>query len=101
MRCKTIARAADEPSVPLCLSCHRQDQERSRAAQELERVRREASEREQRHADRAVRREEWIAGNRAPSEFSDFDDKSQYPSDDEYYKWDMGQDGDMNYSAQS
>ncbi|OBT61335.1 hypothetical protein VE03_09536 [Pseudogymnoascus sp. 23342-1-I1] len=98
LKCKIIAKGPEDQAVPLCFSCHTQDLERVRAAEELERVRREARWREERRSLRAERRRNWVERGFALSDFSSEDPSEQ---DDPEYQWDWGQDDDMNYSAHS
>ncbi|KFY49112.1 hypothetical protein V495_00760 [Pseudogymnoascus sp. VKM F-4514 (FW-929)] len=98
LRCEIIAKGPEDQAVPLCFSCHTQDLERARAAEELERVRREARWREERRSLRAERRRNWVERGFALSDFSSEDSSEQ---DDPEYQWDWGQDDDMNYSAHS
>jgi hypothetical protein len=72
--------------------------ERARAAEELERVRRETREREERRRRRTARRREWIERGFAPSEFSEYTSEEEDGGAD---PWDWGQDDDMNHSAHS
>jgi hypothetical protein len=98
LRCTRIARGPEDQAIRLCLSCHTQDVERARAAEELERVRREAREREKRWRLRAERRREWIERGFALSDFSEYTSEEE---DGRADPWDWGQDDDMNYSAHS
>jgi hypothetical protein len=56
LRCISIARGQEDQTVRLCLSCYTKDLERARAAEELQRVQREAGEQEERRSLRAERR---------------------------------------------
>lgn len=93
-RCMMIAMGPDNKAVPLCLSCHRQDLERARAANELKRIQREARERGERRRLRAERRRAWIKGGGALSD-SFLDDTSE-EEDGQTDWWEWGLDDDMN-----
>ena len=96
--CKIVARALEDQTVLICLSCHMQDLERVRAAEEFERVRREARLRDERRSLREERRRNWVERGFPLSDFSSADPRDQDDSDSD---WDWGQDDDMNYSAHS
>lgn len=84
LRCTAIARGPEDQNVPLCLSCYTQDLARARAAKELERVRREGREREERRQRLTVRRREWVERGFALSDFS------EYTSEDDSDSWEWG-----------
>jgi hypothetical protein len=58
LRCTAITLGPEDQNVPLCLSCYTKHLLRERAAEELERVRREGREREERRQRLTVRRRE-------------------------------------------
>lgn len=68
VKCRGIARAPVNKAVNVCPSCHTKDLERVKWAQELERVGREAREREERMSACEERRQQWLDRGRAASE---------------------------------
>ncbi|OBT61886.1 hypothetical protein VE03_08729 [Pseudogymnoascus sp. 23342-1-I1] len=94
LRCEIIAEGLEDQTVRTCPSCHTQNLETVRAAEELERVRRETRLRGERRARRAERRRNWIKRGLPGSDFSSADPSDQDDSDDE---WERGQDGGINY----
>lgn len=79
-----IARGLGDQKELICLSCHTQDLERVRAAEELERVRREARLRDERTLLRAERKRNWVERGFAGSDFSSADPRDQDDSDSDW-----------------
>lgn len=96
LSCKITAEGPKDQALRICVSCHRQDLERVRAAEVLKRVRSEAREREERRLRREERRRDWVERGFTPSDFSSADPREE---DDSESDW--GQDDDMNYSGHS
>lgn len=95
--CETIARAPADAGTKLCLGCYTYNIERRRAAEEVQRVQREMREREERRSSRDARRIQWIANNRAVSDFSSQDPRSEEEEDNlDACQW---EEFAMNYSA--
>lgn len=97
LKCTTIATAPEESTARVCYSCHTQNLERARAAEELRRVQREMKEREERFWQREEWRKNW--GGAA----SDFSSNDPREDDEDDYQWNPMDDlGDeMNYSNYS
>lgn len=84
LKCRMIARGPGDQKVTLCLSCHTQYLERVRAAEELERVRREARLRDERRSLREERRRNWVERGFEGSDFSSADPRDQDDSDSDW-----------------
>ncbi|EPE24926.1 hypothetical protein GLAREA_11507 [Glarea lozoyensis ATCC 20868] len=96
IRCTEIDIAPDDKIVKLCLSCHQQNLERKRAAEEQDRLWKEVNDQKQRRLLREERRRNWIHSGRAQSEFSSHDPASEQYS--ESIDWGFGIDMNSAHS---